>query len=268
MPGDQRREDQRRDDHLDQAQEQRGDDAEIVGDRLQPLGARRRAVVDRGIDRPAGDDAEHQREQDVAGQFLGHAFPSVGRDPSRWRSRASSASQRRAAGLGRRPWQQTISRRSACSSSGARSSTTRRARSMRWPTASATPFEQAVALILRLQGQADRQRARQVGPCRPQDRGDLRFDRHDRDLPPPRRSDPRRPRHGRRGRCRDPHLAERRDRRARAGDRPFPAVGIPIIAITGNAGLDARRGGDGAAGAAALARGRARNRSRRRPRRP
>ena len=46
--GDQRREDQRRDDHLDQAQEQRGDDAEIVGDRLQPRGACRRAVVDRG----------------------------------------------------------------------------------------------------------------------------------------------------------------------------------------------------------------------------
>ena len=45
--GDQGREDQRRDDHLDQAQEQRGDDAEIFGDRLQLLGARRRAVVDR-----------------------------------------------------------------------------------------------------------------------------------------------------------------------------------------------------------------------------
>ena len=66
--GDQRREDQRRDDHLDQPQEQRGDDAEIVGDRLQPRRACGRAVVDRGVDRPAGDDAEHQRDQDVAGQ--------------------------------------------------------------------------------------------------------------------------------------------------------------------------------------------------------
>ena len=45
---DQRREDERRNDHLDQAQEQRGDDAEIVGDRLELRGARRRAVVDRG----------------------------------------------------------------------------------------------------------------------------------------------------------------------------------------------------------------------------
>ena len=47
-----------------------------------------------------------------------------------------------------------------------------------------------------------------------QDRRDLRLDRDHRDLPAPRRSDPRRPRHGRQGRRRDPHLAERRDHRA------------------------------------------------------
>ena len=41
---------------------------------------------------------------------------------------------------------------SACSSSGATCSTTRRARSTRWPTASATDFEQAVALILDCRG--------------------------------------------------------------------------------------------------------------------
>ena len=69
---DQRRENERRDDHLDEAQEQRGDDAEIVGDRLQPLGRRRRAVVDRIIDQPPRDDPEHQRDQDEPGQFLGH----------------------------------------------------------------------------------------------------------------------------------------------------------------------------------------------------
>ena len=41
------------------------------------------------------------------------------------------------------------------------------------------------------------------------------------DLPPPRRSHPRRPRHGCGRRCRDPHFAQRRDSRAGAGDRPF-----------------------------------------------
>ena len=75
--GDQRREDERRDDHLDQPQEQGGDDAEVIGDGLQPLGARRRAVVDRVVRRPAGDDPEHQRDQDELRQSFGHAVPFV-----------------------------------------------------------------------------------------------------------------------------------------------------------------------------------------------
>jgi hypothetical protein len=71
-PGDQRREDQRRDDHLDQPQEQGGDDAEIFGDGLEARVGRCRSIVDRLVDRPAGDDPEHQSDQDVAGQILGH----------------------------------------------------------------------------------------------------------------------------------------------------------------------------------------------------
>ncbi len=81
--GDQRREDERCDDHLDQPQEQGGDDAEIIGDRLQPLGARRSAVVDRVVRRPAGDDPEHQRDQDELRQSFGHGVPLCAADPSR-----------------------------------------------------------------------------------------------------------------------------------------------------------------------------------------
>ena len=72
-PGDQGREDQRRDDHLDQAQKQRGDDAQIIGDRLEARGGLRCAVVDGGVDRPAGNDAEDQRDQDVTGQPRRHS---------------------------------------------------------------------------------------------------------------------------------------------------------------------------------------------------
>ena len=77
--GDERREDKRRNDHLDQAQEERCDDAEIVGDGLERRGARRSAVVDRSVDRPTGNDAEHQREQDEPCESFRHAFPSVAR---------------------------------------------------------------------------------------------------------------------------------------------------------------------------------------------
>ena len=51
--GDEGREHQRRDDHLDQAEENGGDDAQIIGDGLEPGGACRRAVVDGAVDRPA-----------------------------------------------------------------------------------------------------------------------------------------------------------------------------------------------------------------------
>ena len=47
--GDEGREDERRDDHLDQAQEQRRHDAEIVGDRFQARSRCRRAVVDAAL---------------------------------------------------------------------------------------------------------------------------------------------------------------------------------------------------------------------------
>ena len=72
---DQGREDERSDDHLDQAKEQRGDDAEIIGDGLQPVGRRRRAVIDRMIDRPSNDDPENEGDQDVPSEFLGHSCP-------------------------------------------------------------------------------------------------------------------------------------------------------------------------------------------------
>ena len=78
--------DQRRDDHLDQAQEQRGDDAQIVGDRFQLGGAFGRAIVERRVRRPAGNDAQHEREQDEFGQFVAHVrkcLSPVARETSR-----------------------------------------------------------------------------------------------------------------------------------------------------------------------------------------
>jgi len=70
-PRDQRREHQGCNDHLDQAQEQRGDDRQIFRDLFELLCRSGRAVVDRGVGRPTGDDAEDQCEQDVAGKFRG-----------------------------------------------------------------------------------------------------------------------------------------------------------------------------------------------------
>jgi len=69
---DQSGKDQRRDDHLDQPQEQSGDDAQIFRDRRQPRRALRAAIVDHRIGDPARDDSEHECDQDVAGQAFGH----------------------------------------------------------------------------------------------------------------------------------------------------------------------------------------------------
>ena len=72
----------------------RGDDAQIVGDRLQLLGAVRAAVVDGGIGRPAGDDAEYQREEDVPVSFFAIADLPTFRPRTKPLGRARQASQR------------------------------------------------------------------------------------------------------------------------------------------------------------------------------
>ena len=69
---DQRRKDERRDDHLDQPQENRRQDREIASNLLQLRGGRGTAVVDRGIEPPADEQPEHQPEQNEHGQPFGH----------------------------------------------------------------------------------------------------------------------------------------------------------------------------------------------------
>ena len=177
-----------------------------------------RAVVDRGVDRPAGDHPEHQREQDEPRQVFGHAIPlrCIAATQAAERAIASSFTGVAAA------WARARGMAEDDACQFGRAILHDEARAL---DALADSLGDAVRAgdraDPRMQRQADRQRARQVGPCRAQDRRDLRLDRDHRDLPPPRRSDPRRPRHGRQGRRRDADFAERRDHRARAGDRPF-----------------------------------------------
>jgi len=62
-------EDQRGDDHLDQVEEHVGQELEIV----RHLGLRRIACREPPVDRNAGDDAEHETDQDAYRQLAGHA---------------------------------------------------------------------------------------------------------------------------------------------------------------------------------------------------
>ena len=261
---DERREDERRDDHLDQAQEQRGDDAEIVGDRLQPLGRRRRAVVDRIIDRPPGDDPEHQRDQDEPGQFLGHSSPlrphceersdeaSSAVKLAQLRSRCRAASQASHA---------DASLVTPCSDvlQFGREILHDEARALDALADSLDgPFEEAVRLILDCSGKLivsglgkSGHVARKIAATFASTGTTATFLHLAEAI------------HGdlgmaSAGRCRDPHFAERRDGRARAGHRPFPSRRDPGHRDHRQWRIDARRSRRGGAGASALARGRAR----------
>ena len=140
-------------------------------------------------------------------------------------------------------------------SSGGRSSTTKRARWTRLPTASAIRSS-GRSVDLAMPRQADRQRPGQIGPRRSQDRGDFRLDRHHGDLPPSRRSDSRRSRHGRDGRVALIISQSGETTELEPVIDHFAAARIPIIAITGHARLDARRGRYRCTGPASLAGGR------------
>ncbi len=86
---------------------------------------------------------------------------------------------------------------------------------------------------------ADRDRHRQERACRPQDRGDARFDRYAGAVRPPGRSQPRRSRHDRRRGC-NPRLVEfRRDRRTGRHHRLFAPVQDPARRDHRRARLDA-----------------------------
>ena len=61
---DQRREHQRPDDHLDQAQEDRAAERDVAGEQL--LGRRIGELV---VDQPAHSDAQHHRDEDVSGHI-------------------------------------------------------------------------------------------------------------------------------------------------------------------------------------------------------
>ena len=81
--GDQGREDQRSDDHLDQAEEDRRDDAQIVGDLLELRPPRRRPVVDAALIAQPAMMPSTSANRMYRVSFLANGSP-LERHPSRW----------------------------------------------------------------------------------------------------------------------------------------------------------------------------------------